>query len=464
MAADALGGQILARSIWSVWDIGKPQVSNKIMAKYGLQNKGTFDFIRTLSRDIPVGADTFYGWEDNKFHRHIKVRTTIGDPGTGNDAVIVLAATDLDTSNRFYPRVGDVVTIPTTEVQARVYSIDVTSPTAPAITLKPLRAADNIGILTTDMEIPITSGMFAAGTDQPTGTIVGYTKKTFYTQLFKETVGAEGDMLAKEDWGTVYEGGNALGVFTTGTVRAEFLMALKIDGALSLGVETTNTGMVVPSGEDGAGNSFFTTRGFVPHVRAGGTTDTYTPGSFDIEDLFDVGTYLRSQYVNNGVVCFLSGSDFAFDVNTAAFEYFADANGADVTSIAEGAFGGIANMQAGINFRVINLGDGFKYVIPTMENWSNPETFGLLDFTKKGIVLPVTSFKNPMPGEARGSVDNFNIRYREANGYNRKFEAWSLGGAGGGTYVSSVDKRDWYYRAELGLEMYKTNQTYLFED
>ena len=100
-----------------------------------------------------------------------------------------------------------------------------------------------------------------------------------------------------------------------------------------------------------------------------------------------------------------------------------------------------------------------------MDNWSNPETFGVLEYDQKGMIMPVSSFKNPVitPG-GRNKVDNFNIRYRASkDGYSRRFEMWTVGAAGGGLYVHQVDERKWFWRGEQGLEIYKTNQGVVIE-
>ena len=464
---DAASG-ILTDQVWSLWDVGKPQVMTELMARYGYQNQGLYTLWRSMARELPVSGTNFYGYEDNKYHRSIHVKTTTGDPGVGNDHEFILDSQDLDASNRFYVRVGDILTIPNAgEVNAHVYEIDVTTPTAPVVKIRPVVITENIGVLTSGDAIPITGAAFGAGTGQPDGTVVGTIKRSFKTQIIKETVGAEGDQLAQEEWYKVYRNGDVKGWFTKGTMRGDYLMQLKIDGMVTIGKESTNTALVVPTGEDGAGNTINTTKGVVPHLRSGGLTQNYTGGAFDMDDLRDIGKYMRSQYVNSGNILVMSGVDLSNDVNDAAKDFFITDTGSSVmTSIANGMFGGAENMKGVLNFKVINMGDGFNYFIYVMDNWSNPETFKLLDYDEKGVIMPVTSFKNPVltPG-ARNKVENFNIRYRASqDGYSRRFEMWTVGGAGGGTYVTAVDSRNWYWRAELGVELYKTNQGVVIEE
>jgi len=470
MANDVVAG-IMTNQVYSVYDAGKPQVADALMRKYGYQNQGLFGTIRSMSREAAVPASTFSGYEDQKFHRVIHVRTTIADPGAGSDAVFVLAAADLDTSNRFYLRVGDKITVPTAGVnngvQAIVYSIDVSTPSAPSVTLKPTRAADNIGVLTANQALPITGGAFGAGTGQPDGTVVGVNKQTFYTQIFKESVGAEGDMLAQENWFEVYDTGeNVTGYFNVGNLRSEYLLQLKIDGDFTVGTERTNTGLVVAAGQDGAGNAINTTRGVFPWAELNGYKLNYTPGSEDIEDLGDISDYMRTQYISSGNVMIMSGQKLARGFNYAARDYFVTDTGSSIlTQIGEGAFGGVDNMKGVLNFKAFNLGDGFNYMLYTMDNWSNPETFNVtgLEFDKKGLVMPVSSFKDPNPQGTGQKVENFRTRYRAKGAYSRKYEMWSNGAAGGGQYIGDIDRRDWYLRAELGLEIYKCNQMVVVE-
>ena len=458
---------ILTSQVFALHDAMEPQHVRKLMKRFGDQGAGALELYRAMGRELPVAADTFYGHEDNKFHRTVEVKTTVADQGVGNPTTFVIAAADVDSANRYYARVGEIFQIPgTDQVQARIQSIDdTTTPSAPAITIAPVNDSQNIGALTAGDKLPIVNASYAAGTDQPDAVTTGTVERQFYTQLFKEEAGLDGDQFATDLWYKTYDAeGGIRGWFTLGTAPAELRLHIKFDGAFTFGQEPGTTVQTEPSTSTyGAGNPIYTTKGAFTWARELGGSDAYTEGVFDIEDMRDWGLYLRTQYVMSSEVLTQVGVRLSNDINSAAKDYFVIGS-ADITQITSQHFGGTAEMAGLLNFKVFNLGDGFNHMLKVNDNWSNPETHGATgqDVDKKGLILPVTSFKNPKTGKM---TDNFGSRYRAKDGYSRRMEFWSTRGAGGSPneYVTSVDRADYHFRAEIGFEGYKFNQSLVIE-
>ena len=112
--------------------------------------------------------------EENWIHRTIKVLTATpvggvagGAPAVGVDTNIVLDPADHDTLGKSYPRVGDVITIPGTNVQGRIITKTTTDPAAHIIRVSPNRSTDTLGAIAAGTTLAITSGSFGGGTGQP---------------------------------------------------------------------------------------------------------------------------------------------------------------------------------------------------------------------------------------------------------------------------------------------------------
>lgn len=449
---------LYTESIMSLHDVFEPQYVPELFRRYDGQYMPMFQMFRGMGRELPVSRDEWYGFEENWWHRDITVKSDVADPGAGNTSTITLAADDHDSEGNTYAREGDIVTIPSTWVQAIVQTKTTTVPTAHTLVLKPLRAADNIGALTAGQKLSITNGAFAAGTDQPKGTVVGATKRTFYAQIFKESIGVEGSQLVNSTWFKVVgENGSVKGYWSPGYMRGEYLLSLKMDGAYTWGVESDN---VTATADNGSVNKVKTTRGVFPWVDALGKKINVTPGAFDILDLDEVGLYLKSQGITSGIVLVMTGAKLTNDLDNAVKDYI-DGNGTDLTRVEKTLFKGNRELSLSLNVKVITKG-GITFVIKPMDVWSNPKTFGNTGYNldQYGLWCPITQVKDPMNGAL---MPNIASRYRAMGGYSRRFETWRLAGAGGGLYVKSIDEENTEFRAHHGLQMFKVNQMGMFK-
>jgi len=459
MPTDAVA-KIMNDELLSTYDIAKLQVENQLFRRYGLQGMTMFQMMRSLGRVKEVSNDIWYAYEDDRIHENFTVRTNVGDPGAGNDASVTIAATDVDANNNYYPRVGDIVTIPDNEVQALIAAIDVTTPTAPVLTLRPVATASNIGALTAGDTISITNGAFAAGTGSPEPAQRGATKRTFQAQIFKEKVAAEGPQLAKEYWYEIYDdGGNAQGWYNSAIGDAEYRMALKEDGAYYFGQQNTNAALVAPTG-DGAGNTIKTTKGIIPWIRDIGNTQAYAPGTWAITDMDEIDLYLTQQGVTSEYVMFLMGQRLSHEVENALVDYLKNTD-VDFTRMVNNVFSGDQATAVEVNFSQFKKSNR-TYLMKCMENFSNIKTFGAdgYDMNQYGMLLPLSKVKDPTSGER---MDNISTRYVGMGGYNRMHEVYPISGAKVKPYVTDVDKFEFHIRCHHGLQAMKVNQMTLLD-
>jgi len=417
-----------------------------------------FEMFRSMGREVAITADEWFAHEENWYHRTITTTGNLGSPGNGNNGVLTLDPADHDVNGGSFPRVGDIVSVPGSYVQALIISKNTDVPTAHTITIRPIRTDQNIGAIASGTVVSITNGAFAAGTGQPDGTTVGTTKRTFTAQIFKESVGAEGTQLVNEQWFKVMDNNKSLvGWYTPGTDRAAYEIALKMDGAYTWGEESNN---VTQTTHRGNVNKVKTTKGVFPWVRDLGYVLNYTAGALDILDLYDLGLYLKSQGISTGVVLIMAGAEILIDFEKAAKTYF-DGNSIDVTSKYGPQIFGTQDLVVNAGIRAIRIG-GIVYVFKPMDVWSMPQTFGATgyDLAQYALAFPLTRFKDP---ESKVMLDNIASRYRAKGSYNRRFETWRIAGAGGGLYVTDIDETNTYIRGHHGLQFLKVNQAAMFK-
>jgi hypothetical protein len=196
----------------------------------------------------------------------------------------------------------------------------------------------------------------------------------------------------------------------------------------------------------------------VPLVKLRGNSAEYTAGAYDLEDLDDQGLYLRSQSVTSGVVYAPKGARLYNDIQNETKDYAIDAtaDGQTLNSVVQVLSKGNKEVATSLNFKYINRGN-FTYSLDTIDVWSHPKYLGNTGYNmdKKGFFMPLRTVKD---SKSNQPVDNIHIKYRSNDVYNRRAEMWSIKGAGGGTYMTDVDRAEWYIRGEFGLGMLAVNQ------
>jgi len=457
---------ILTADVFATFDVAMPEVSDILTSRFGKQYMPFTQKLRKMGREEGVAADAWYNYEDNWIHETIKIVSAAVVDGSNTKKGVTLK---IDITNGFYPRVGDVVTVPGTLDQCLVTSIA----SADEIVIVPFDETVELlasgTTLVASAIVAITSGAFAQGTDQPSGTLPGMVKRDFQLQIIKETVGLTGSQLINQTWLRVFDDNrNVIGYYTPGTMRAEEILGLKIDGALTVGQKATNvgsTGFVRQNRIDrwgqstGVATDVKTTKGFIPIITELGNSQNYgASGTFSITDFDDQCFYLRSQATTSGAVYAPLGARLYADVQEELKDYAIDQSGAgSVLNSVMGVVGkGDVELATSLNFRYVNR-NGFSFALDIIDGWSNPKYLGATgyDMDKKGLFIPLKQVRDP---KANIMIDNMVIKYRANATYNRRAEVWSGGGAGEMLKTSSVDIREWFLRTEIGLGLVAANQ------
>lgn len=447
---------IMTENVVTLFDWVMPQYWNKIAARYGNQFNGIYQFLASAGREEAVANDTWYAYEENRYTRSISSASlSTTSPGAGNPVTVTLASGDHTNSGKYsLPRVGEIV-MTVDEIPCQITAKSTTVAGAHTITITPLEVTDDIGDITGEKLI-IVSGAKASGTGQIDGTVVGATKRTFYSQIFDETVGIEGSQLVKELWfKTIDDGRSVEEWYTPGIARAEKLLYDKIDGAFTWGKVNTNS--ITETTARGSINTVFTTKGIVPWIDELGKAMTITAGAFDMADLDEATLYMKQQGIVSNAAVMFAGPQLMQDVRTAAQAYI-DGNGTDFAPVVKTLFGG-QERALSVNFTQLNLGD-MTYMLKEVGTWSDPERYSAtgFDMPKYGIIMPMAKVKDVKSGVM---LDNLAVKYRAMGNYSRRFELWNVSGAGGAgykPYVTDIDEAMWYLRSHMGLQALKMNQ------
>jgi len=440
----AVAIQTVTESYISAFNIHKPVILDKIFRKYGNQGLGMYWTMNQLGNVVPV-AQTYYDhFEENHIIETLQARSTVADPGAGNPINITLAAANLDTGNRFYARVNDNVMFPNNVVGV-VRSIDVSTPSAPVLTIYPASATANIGAVGAGSTFIVFSNSFAEATGQPKGRISKPDKLTFNTQIMKEAFEVSGSEMTNQLWYTSdTQGNNRDGMLMIGTFEADMRMAAAIDGAFLFGQPIDNPTLVA----DGQR----ATPGLVPWVIGGGNVSTYSPGLFNMSTFDAMSRRLDRNFAPNAFIGWL-GFDLDTEIENTMGNLFTENPllfaGAEMGSKEQAVVFGFKSLyKAGRTFN-------FK----RMPLFSNSQLFGATGFSTSGtgIFTPMDEVKDPV---SRQNIASMRIRYKEMNGYSRRMEIWNLGSAGAGPKTNDLDVRTLEFRGELGTEFFGSNRFY----
>lgn len=452
-------GQVMNRGLFTVYDAGKPEYVEFLTKRFGLQFTPFWDWFKRMGREESISSTgDWHAFEENRYRRELKVLATVANPGAGNDITFQLDPTYVDTLGNYYGREGEAVTIPVSNVQAHITAVTGTAPNI-FFTLKPINVLANIGSLVAGTKLAITNGAKADGTGQGKSAVTGVTKRDFRLQIFEENTGLEGGQMTVQNWYNAYDdNGKQVGVISDLTAKAQHRFNSKVNGAFLLGELNTNTTLTQTT-HNGVVNPINYTEGVLPAITKLGATMSIPSGTFVIDDLDDVGIYMREQGVTSGVALIAAGARRRNEIEKAG-KNFMQGNGTDLTST-------VTNVIAGNNpkDKLLSLGfqqiytGGVDFLLKTVDDFSDPVGLGApgYDLDKYAFVFPLSTVKDPTTGKA---LDNICTRYVEKNGYSRRLEMWSNGAAGGNgyTYDNDIDERLFHLRGHMGLQLLAVNQ------
>lgn len=452
----------------SGWNIHKPDKMSRLFARHGHQGKPFFMKLFALGWEYPVAADSYSHFEDYWITDSFKVKSDVGDPGAGESALVTLDSTSLNTNNKYYPRLWDLVLLPT-QVIAQIIAIDdTTAPTAPVLTLRPNKATNNIGALTAGDELAIISNAFSEGGDMPDGRFNSTIEYTNYTQLIKDAVKITGHELTRREWIDSWQpvenpkGANFQPLmWSKALLDIDYRMALWASGALLVGEETTNTGMT----DAATGNSPTTTIGLIPEIKSKGTVYPKAMAAFTIADDFHAINKLILKSYGSTDVFFGCGIDRRSSLNELLKTYIANTL-VDYTKRVEQQFyphaGTDVNMGVEMGFTYFKYNE-VMYHLNTMEEFHHPKVMGIsgYPYESMGLIIPMTKRRDPASGKMLSSIG---YRYKELNNYSRRMEIVNEGSANVPVPTSGFDYKKTSMRSHIGGQFVGMNSAILLTE
>jgi len=455
MGPDAIA-QIYASDIVSGFDIHKPEKLNVLFSRYGDQGASFFQLLRSMGFEQSVARDIYGHYEENHIHTVIHVLDAVAQPAVGADITFTLDPVDLDANNNFYVRLWDIILFHN-EVTGSVTDIDITAPAAPIITCSPNEITDQFPALTAGDELVIMSSAFSEGSGQPEGAVSGTWEYSNWAQIIKETIGYTGTEMVNQTWFDVTSKGQSIPAFYfKGQIDIDYRMALKIDGALLWGKESTNV-ITDPV----TGRPIRTTEGAIPYTRRVGNEQTYVVGAFDIDEFDEMDNTLDRNFAGNYILGLL-GITLHQDIENSLVDYLQNTN-VQLTRQASNSvlFNNNEALSVSVNFTYLTKSER-TFLFKRMGVFNNPTLYGATGYEAPhmGLFMPINRKKDPVSGNM---VDSIGTRYRALGKYSRRMEVWQVGGAGEGLKVTEFDKRNTYQRCHVGAHFRGGNQFVLME-
>lgn len=432
----------------SIFDIHKPEKLNILFRKYGDQGLGFFNVIDTLGYKKPVKQTAFSHFEEDFIHENVEVRTDVADPTVGLPLLFTLATTDLDASNNFYIALGDDVML-ANQVTGTVTVVDISTPTAPVITVEPHDSTDNLGAVTAGDKVVIYSNNFAEGTTQPAGKVANTTEFSFSVKIIKVTNTMTGSEMTNQTWfSTMSDGKKIPAYYMKGQFDSEYEMMLRISNAMLFDRATTNTVLTTTNNR--------TMTGLVPWLRTNGNTSTYNLGFFAFND-FDSSNNTLDQNFAPAELLSLLGLGLMTEWENLFVDTF------DQGALVYGEFKGGARKSVDLNI-------GFKSLTKTERTWhlhnmkvfNHPKLFGSagFDIANMGVITPMDKKKE---ATTKNRIPSIGLRYKQLGDYSRKMNVWTTGGAGQGQKTSQTDDRQVNILSECGSQYIAANRFFLWE-
>lgn len=445
----------ISQNVVTTFDLHMPDVMDQLKARYGDQGMGMLPFIRAIGFEMNVPQSSYSHYEDNWIHETITNNTLTVAGAAGADVNITLAPASLDANNRFYPRLYDRVMM-TNGTTTYIAAIDVTTPSAPVLTLRPSKSTGVIPAIAAGAELFIYSNAFSEGSGQPLPVVRGAFKYTNYTQMIKESIRGTGKEMTNQDWVMMTEGtGNDvkfLGWFDLARqVDIDVRMQKKIEGALIFEDLTTNTAAVDPV----TGESIVTTEGLIPYTKRVGNVYPYTPGTQQTSDYDNFDRILSRQFAPPAYVSYLAQNNH-IEAENMLTEYLRNTNVSMVTkAMIETYFQSNEALSVHVGFSAFQKA-GRNYMMKRWGNMQDPKVGGAVGYNYKesGMFFPLGKRKDVKSGD---QIPTVGVRWKALGPYSRKMEMWDVGGAGPGLKVTEFDNRNVYQRTEFGAHFIAGN-------
>lgn len=385
--------------------------------------------------------------------------------GAGNDIVVALHADNMyntavtsggSARQASYPVVGDVIET-YDRVQARVTAKDVTV-NPHRLTLTPLKSTVDLdSSINATESYGILYNLFAEGSELPKGRAPRIVKYTNTFGVVKHSFGSTGHELTNAVYHEVIPGDeSSAGDTIFARIKADEIRRYEMSrsGMLVFGQTADNLTELVT--ETNLDTDISSTEGFVDFALTSGTTDTYTAGTYTIQEFDDISNvYFDERVTNNPDIICWDGPDISTETENAFVNVLQQNLAPFVDRIIDGYGSYRANQfhealdgkssdaTLAFGYSAIQK-NGFVYHFKRLSEFNDIRRAGgsSYGYRKWRIAMPITWTTDSLSGNRRPTIG---YEFKQLNDYSRENVFGDLPGAGVGgntKYGKAVKEAD----------------------
>lgn len=448
----------------TLFGIEKPQISNILYKKQGY-DLTLVQMLASLGMiEETAGVEVSHFEED--FLRSPVISLTTTSAGAAGAAVnITLAPTALYSgTNDFYVQLTDRLRF-ANGVVGEVTAIDISTPTAPVITVKPAGATAVIPAVTAGSQVGVITNRQNEVNGERKSTYRAPVKYSYPLQIIGTTTAITGTAEAVEKWYNKYDGGEDAKAFMRNIINATYEHYMNISYAMWFEQPTTNTSLV-PTGERGS------MQGIIDWTAtAGSTVVPYTPGTFTTSTFKNIEQNLDKYFCNRSYL-FAQGLGLARDTNDAmnntlasnSMAYYRPDAGSSFKSILSGNM--TQDGGAGVEFNINSYKSNSRtFHFASMPQFSDPSALNVLnngvaigtDYI--GVGIPID--KEKVSGSSKPTT-LLKLRFLPRNN-SKGYIRLSQTGANAPNQTTNTDNRTYHLLSDVGNELFIPERWFLIK-
>lgn len=461
------------QALLSTMDIVAPDKQKELFRRYRDQGYEHFFMLRTMGFKLPATNRTYSHWEDRYILETIVADGDVTGSASPGAAVVIPVKDPFDDDGYYYPRIFDELLFegPQGDVMGIIMDID-TDPSDPSldltVTVIPADVTKSIPDLVDDQEVMFMGNTHSEGSGQPKGRQSKVEEFSNTLKIIKETKSATGSSLNDATWFDLYQmetitpmpNGKTWGYYRKAVMDLDHEMACWLSGMFLFGEQVTNPAAVDSNNQN---RPLHGTKGLFTESYERGHPYGYIPGTLSVAH-FDTWNFIYEQEYSFGTEVMLYFATELYDETQNFLTDFGRYTDMTLTTaarkgVADSYFGGKEAWEMSVGFEYFNK-SGRSYMMKKLTTFSNVKQYGAMGYTKTktGLILPVMWDKDPQTGQ---EIPTMGYRYSEQGGYNREYEIWTDGAAGGQDYIrytGDTDEVKHYVRAEVGSQQYACNR------
>lgn len=453
MAAPAVTAPYFDNYITTL-DLQARKVLPELIRRYGNQGVDFFNTIRALGYERVDDVSKVEHYEEEWILNTFLVasQTAVGGGAYSAAAVCELRLTS-DADNKVYPQLNQVILF-TNDIIGIITAVTPGSGGASTwvFTVRSARTGINLPAVANGTELAIVSNAFPEGSGQPDSVISGVYKWENVSQIIKASRTASGTELVTKSWIDSIQGESVKvgSWFYKGLFDLQYEMMARIQGAWLSGENITNTAAVVGT-QSLVGKG---TRGLIPEMNAVSEQYPYTPGTWELQNFYDVSKLRKKTYASR-FAAFFMGIDLSQEVDMMLFEANKDTAVQFAAMIGGGKAEEGRDMEMTLGFKYVTI-DGTVFCLKTIDAFYHPKLYGLptYDYNQRGFIIPLNKFKDP---KTKNDIPSIGIVYKGMGANNRKMKVWETG-ANAAIPNSTIDVKEVHHLTEFTAEFFAANQ------